>query len=182
SPLRSPSWASEITSFTPRSPRLTRLRRNAVQKGPSSDGPASTPRTCRPPPPPPPRRHPLHAPVLTPLVVRRINPHVRVLASDLARAKRLDLRVELDADPRDLRFRHPVHPQRLQQIVHLPRGHAVHVGLLDHRLQRSLRSSPRLEQRGKVAPRTHLRNRQLDRAHPRVPASHPVPVAVCASL
>ena len=44
---RSPSCASEMTSFTPRSPRLTRLRRNAVQKGPSSDGPASTPRIWR---------------------------------------------------------------------------------------------------------------------------------------
>jgi hypothetical protein len=27
-----PSWASEITSLTPRKPRLASLRRNAVQK------------------------------------------------------------------------------------------------------------------------------------------------------
>jgi hypothetical protein len=34
----SPSWASDVTRRTPRSPRFTRLRRNAVQEGRSSDG------------------------------------------------------------------------------------------------------------------------------------------------
>ena len=42
-----PQGASEITRRTPRRPRLTRLRRNAVQKAPSSEAPASTPSTCR---------------------------------------------------------------------------------------------------------------------------------------
>lgn len=43
----SPVWASETTSWTPSSPRRTRLRRNAVQKASSSEGPTSTPRTWR---------------------------------------------------------------------------------------------------------------------------------------
>ena len=43
----SPSCASEITSRTPVRPRLTRLRRKAVQKLPSSEGPTSTPSTWR---------------------------------------------------------------------------------------------------------------------------------------
>jgi hypothetical protein len=35
-----PVWASEMTSCTPVSPRAFRLRRNAVQKAPSSESPA----------------------------------------------------------------------------------------------------------------------------------------------
>jgi hypothetical protein len=37
-----PSWASEMTSFTPRSPRRLRQRRKSVQNGPASDGPVAT--------------------------------------------------------------------------------------------------------------------------------------------
>jgi len=43
----SPSCASEITSFTPRSPRRIKLRRNAVQNGSASLGPVAIPRTSR---------------------------------------------------------------------------------------------------------------------------------------
>jgi hypothetical protein len=42
-----PSWASEITSLTPRRPRRVSLRRNAVQKVSASDGPMSRPSTSR---------------------------------------------------------------------------------------------------------------------------------------
>ena len=42
-----PSCASEITTRTPLSPRFTRLRRKAVQKLRSSDGPTSSPSTWR---------------------------------------------------------------------------------------------------------------------------------------
>ena len=35
----SPSWASEMTSLTPPSPRLTKSRRKSVQKTSASDGP-----------------------------------------------------------------------------------------------------------------------------------------------
>ncbi len=40
-----PSWASEITSLTPRRPRRASLRRNSVQKVSASDGPMSRPST-----------------------------------------------------------------------------------------------------------------------------------------
>ncbi len=43
----SPSWASEITSRTPFSPRATRLRRNPSQNSYVSAAPTSNPRTSR---------------------------------------------------------------------------------------------------------------------------------------
>src|SRR3954471_19522581 len=42
-----PSWASEITSFTPLSPRLARSRRKVVQKGSASEGPMCRPTISR---------------------------------------------------------------------------------------------------------------------------------------
>jgi hypothetical protein len=42
-----PSWASLMTSFTPRRPRRVSLRRNSVQIGSASDVPVSRPRTSR---------------------------------------------------------------------------------------------------------------------------------------
>jgi hypothetical protein len=42
-----PSWASEMTSFTPRRPRRASLRRNSTQNGSASEGPMSMPRTPR---------------------------------------------------------------------------------------------------------------------------------------
>jgi hypothetical protein len=42
-----PSWASEITSLTPRSPRRARDRRKSVQKVSASDGPTAMPSTLR---------------------------------------------------------------------------------------------------------------------------------------
>jgi hypothetical protein len=42
-----PSWASEITSFTPRSPRRVRLLRKSVQNGSASEAPTCMPRTSR---------------------------------------------------------------------------------------------------------------------------------------
>ena len=42
-----PSWASLMTSFTPRRPRRVSLRRNSVQIGSASDVPISRPRTSR---------------------------------------------------------------------------------------------------------------------------------------
>lgn len=43
----SPSWASEMTSFTPRSPRRMRPLRKLVQKGSASLGPTAMPSTSR---------------------------------------------------------------------------------------------------------------------------------------
>ena len=45
--LRSPMWASEITSCTPGMPRVFSDRRNPVQKAPSSLSPTSKPSTSR---------------------------------------------------------------------------------------------------------------------------------------
>jgi len=42
-----PSWASDTTSLTPRSPRLVSLRRNSVQIASASDVPISMPSTSR---------------------------------------------------------------------------------------------------------------------------------------
>ena len=42
-----PVWASEMTSWTPPSPRAFSERRNAVQNAPSSLSPTSKPRTSR---------------------------------------------------------------------------------------------------------------------------------------
>ena len=79
--------------------------------------------------------------------------------------------VELAADPRDLRLRHPVEAQRLHQLVDLPRRDAVHVGFLHDGQQRVLGAPARLQQRGEIRPRPHLRDRQLDRARPACPRS-----------
>ncbi len=43
----SPSWSSEMTSFTPRKPRRVSERRKFVQKGSASDAPTAIPRTSR---------------------------------------------------------------------------------------------------------------------------------------
>jgi transposase len=43
----SPSWLSEMTSLTPRSPRRVSERRNEVQNGSASDGPTWSPSTSR---------------------------------------------------------------------------------------------------------------------------------------
>ena len=43
----SPSWASEVTSSTPESPRATSPRRKPSQKAPSSLVPTSMPSTSR---------------------------------------------------------------------------------------------------------------------------------------
>ena len=42
-----PVWASEMTSWVPVSPRALRVRRNAVQKAPSSESPTAQPSTSR---------------------------------------------------------------------------------------------------------------------------------------
>ena len=42
-----PSWASEMTSLVPRSPRRRSLRKNSVQNVSASEGPISMPSTSR---------------------------------------------------------------------------------------------------------------------------------------
>ncbi len=74
----------------------------------------------------------------------------------------------------------PSTPKRLQQVIHLARRHAMHaIRLLHHRMQRALRSPPRLRATyGRPPPGPHLRNRQFDRPHPRVPRPRPAAIVV----
>ena len=79
-------------------------------------------------------------------------------------------------------LRDAVEAERLHQLVDLPRRDPMHVRLLHDREQRVLGAPARLQQRGKVGPGSHLRNRQLDRAHPRVPRPRPTAIAVRRAL
>ena len=128
------------------------------------------------------RRLARHPAVDPHLVVRRIDPDVRVVGRERARPERLHQRIELAADARHLRLRDAVQAERLHQLVDLPRRDAMHVRFLHDREQRVLRPPARLQQRGKIRARPHLGDRQLDRAHPRVPRPHPVAVAVARPL
>src|SRR6266545_543980 len=107
----------------------------------------------------------------------RVQPQVRVTALQRPRPERFDLLVEASADAGDLRARDP-QPQRLDQLIDLPRRHAADVRLLDHRHQRLLGSPARLQERGEVAAAADLRDRELDLAGARVPAPGPVAVAM----
>lgn len=123
---RNPSWASEITSLTPFSPRLTSERRNDTQNWWSSLGPVWAPKH---------RalagrghadrddgRDRDHAAGLTDLVERRVEPDVWALRLDRALKERPDLGVEPLADPRHLRARDALDPERPHEVVHLLQG------------------------------------------------------------
>jgi hypothetical protein len=51
---------------------------------------------------------------------------------------------------------HPVEPERLHEVIDLPRGHPMDVRFLDHAEERTLRTPARLQQRREVAPRLHF--------------------------
>ena len=53
------------------------------------------------------------------------------------------------------------------------------VGFLHHRPERLFRPPPRLQERGVVAARPHLRHGQLERPDPRIPRARPAAVAIC---
>src|SRR5262245_1217969 len=181
-----PSGASEITNRTPRSPRATSPRRNAVQKASSSAGPASTPSTCRSPS--------AVTPIAATVAMLITRPSWRTLwyvasnhtygysPSERPAAERLHLHVEGGAHPRHLRLRDALEAQRLHEVIDLARRDPVHVGLLHHRRQRPLAPPPRLEQARKVAPRPHFRDRELEGPDPCVPGPQPEAVAVRRSL
>ena len=101
-----------------------------------------------------------------------------MLTGERPRPKRRDERVELAADPRHLRFRNPIQAEGLHQVIDLPRRHPVHVGFLDDHQQGVFRPPAGLQQRREVRPGPHLGNRQLDRAHARIPCARAVPSAV----
>ena len=55
-----------------------------------------------------------------------------------------------------------IHTEGADQVVHRPRGHAVHVGLHDHRVQGPIDPPATLEQRREERPGAQLRDLRLD--------------------
>src|SRR5262249_46302467 len=110
-----------------------------------------------------------------------VQPEIGVAALERPVAERLHLLVEALADPRDLALGDP-QPQRLDQLVDLPRRDAGDIGLLHDRDQRLLAAFARLQERREIAAPTNLRDRELDLASPGRPAAGPVAVAVSKPL
>lgn len=83
-------------------PPLDHAAEEAVQKARFSDGPTSMPRTCRSSslltPTATDGRLARHAPIDAHLVIRGIDPEVRIVGRERARAKPVDDRIELGAD------------------------------------------------------------------------------------
>src|SRR5262249_29869693 len=73
-------------------------------------------------------------------------------------------------------------PERLDDLVDLPRRDAGDVGLLHHAHECLLAPLPRLEEAREVRAAPDLRDRQLDLARPRRPHARPVAVAVGQAL
>ena len=117
------------------------------------------------------------APAVADLLDLRIQPQIRVAALQRPAAERLDLLVEAGADPGDLALGNP-QPERLDDLVDLPRRDAGDIGLLHHRDERLLGTAARLEEAREVAAATDLRDRELDLARPGRPRPGPVAVAV----
>ena len=181
----SPVWASEMTSCTPASPRAFRLRRNAVQNAPSSAGDDVHAEDL---PLPvgvdPGRDHHCdgdHPAALADLLGQRVHPHIGVGAGvQRPGAERLDLRVQHLGHPGHLRLGDPGDAERLDQLVHPPGRDPEQVAGGDHADQRLLGAAPAVQQPVReVRPRPQLRDRQLDRAGPGVPA--PAPDTRCGS-
>jgi hypothetical protein len=98
-------------------------------------------------------------------------------------AELLDDLIERARQPRDLAARHPLDPELLDELLHPPRRDAGQVGVGDHRHERLLRAPARLEQPVReVRALPQLRQRELDRPHPRVPVALPVAVAAVDPL
>jgi hypothetical protein len=112
------------------------------------------------------------------LLLLGIEPQVRVGALQRPLAEHLDLLIQAPAQPRHLVLGH-AHPELLDHPVDLAGRDAVDVGLLDDGDQRLLGAPPRLQEAREVPrARPQLRDRELDRAHARVPLARPVAVAL----
>jgi hypothetical protein len=118
------------------------------------------------------------AAVVTHLQVGRIQPHIRPVALERPVEEGLDLVIDLAAEPRHLALGDTAHPHRLDEIVDRARRHTLDIGLLDHRRQRLLRHTPRLQEPWEVAALPELRNAQLHRARARLPQPIAKAVAV----
>jgi hypothetical protein len=85
--------------------------------------------------------------------------------------------VECLADTADLALA-DAQPQALNELVDATRRNPAHIGLLDNRQQRLLRTPARLQKRREVAPLADLGDLQLDRPRPRLPFPRPIAVAM----
>jgi hypothetical protein len=111
-----------------------------------------------------------------------IDPPVRPVALNGPIQKLAHPFVDLSAQPQDLALADAAHAQRLDQIAHRARGHALHVRFLDHGRQDLLRRARGLQKRRKVAARSQPGQLQVDRAGARVPRAIAVAVAAVGAL
>ena len=118
-----------------------------------------------------------HAAAVSDLLDLGVDEQIRVAALQRALAERLDLLVEQAGDPADLGLRDP-QPERFDELIDTPRGHAADIGLLHDAHERLLAAPARLQEAREVAALTDLRDLQLDLARPGVPPPRPIPVAV----
>ncbi len=112
------------------------------------------------------------------LQVGGVDPEIWPLALDRARQKGVHPLVDLDDQPAHLALRDATRAHRLHQIVNRAGRHAMDVSFLNHRRQRLLRGSTRLQEAGKVAAPPELRDRQLDPPGARVPGPLTIAVAL----
>ena len=177
-----PSWASEMTSLTPRRPRRVSERRNLVQNGSASDGPTAMPSTSRRPSLLTPTAiitaTDTILPALAHLHVGRVDPQIRPAAFDRPVEERLHPLVDLGAQPRHLALGDAGHAHGLDQIVDRARRDALHVGLLDHGGQRLLAGAARLQEGREVAALPELGDLQRHRAG----ACLPGPLAIAVAM
>ncbi len=112
------------------------------------------------------------------LVEERVEPEVGVGALIEGAVPELGhLLVEVLRELGDLGLAHPLDPHRAHEVVDAPGGHALDVGLADHRDERLLGAPAWFEEARQVGTFAQLRHLEADRAGPGVPAAHPVAVA-----
>jgi hypothetical protein len=114
---------------------------------------------------------------------QRVQPHEHVRASvQRPVAPGRDQLVQVAADPGDLGLGQAGHAHGLGDVLHPPGRDALHIALGHHRGQGPLGPPARLQEAGQVATRPDPGHVQLDRAHPGVPVSGSVAVAVRGPL
>lgn len=116
------------------------------------------------------------APVAACLHIGGVKPNVGPLALQRPVQERLDLVVDLAAQPAHLALRDAGHAHRLDQFIDRAGRHTLHIGFLDHGGERLLGHPARLEEAREVAALPELGDPQLDRAGARLPVA--VAVAV----
>ncbi len=107
-----------------------------------------------------------------------IQPEIRPVALDRPAQEGLHPLVDLDTEPRDLRFADPFHAHRLDQLIHRAGRDALDISFLDHRGQRLLAHPAWFEEAGEVAAAAQLRDAEFDRAGPGLPVAIAIAVAM----